>query len=91
MDTEETSSSTPNEEFFIRKFSSQKEGEPILNSEILRREEKLEFSRRFSSPIQLFQLHVRDFETVCRGESLVSILCHFKLVKSAQLSYHLSH
>ena len=74
MNANDTSSDTPNEEFFIRKFSSQKEDEPILTSEILRREEKLEFARRFSSPVQEYHLHIRDFKTVCRGESLVSTI-----------------
>jgi hypothetical protein len=74
MNTNDTSSETPNEEFFIRKFSSQKGGEPILTSEILRREEKLEFSKRLSSPVPEYHLHIRDFKTVCRGESLVSFL-----------------
>ena len=74
MNANDTSSDTPNEEFFIRKFSSQKEDEPILTSEILRREERLEFARRFSSPVQEYHLHIRDFKTVCRGESLVSTM-----------------
>jgi hypothetical protein len=45
MDTDDTSSVTPNEEFFIRKFSSRKPEEPELTAAILRKEEMEEFSR----------------------------------------------
>ena len=73
MNASDTSSTTPNEEFFIRKFSSQKNNEAKLNSEILRAEEKLEFGRRLTSPVRDPFLHVRDFKTVCRGEPLVTL------------------
>ena len=69
MNASDTSTTTPNEEFFIRKFSSQKDDKAKLNSEILRGEEKLEFGQRLTSRDSL--LHVRDFKTVCREEPLV--------------------
>ena len=71
MNTRDTSTSTPNEAFFIRQFSSQREDEPRLNSTILRQEEKVEFSKRLTNPSQEYFAHVRDFKTICRGEPLV--------------------
>ena len=71
----DTSSMIPNESFFIRKFSSQSENEPKLNSTILRREEIEEFSKRPTSNSLEYFDHIRDFKTVCRGEPLVIGLC----------------
>ncbi len=73
MNTRDTSTATPNEAFFIRKFSSQREDEPKLNSTILRREEMEEFSKRLTSPTEEYFAHIRDFKTICRGEPLVII------------------
>ena len=71
MNSEDTSSRTPNEAFFNRKFSSQREDEPKLNSSILRKEEVEEFSKRRSSLDPNYYSHIRDFKTVCRGEPVV--------------------
>ncbi len=86
MNALDTSTITPNEAFFIRKFSSQREDEPRLNSTILRREETEEFSKRLSSPIQEYYAHIRDFNTICRGEPLV-IRVNFINVKRTNFSY----
>ena len=71
MDTMNTASKTPNEEYFIRKFSSQKPDEPKLTSTILRQEEREFFSKKLTSPLADYFHHVRDFKTICRGELLV--------------------
>ena len=72
MTAMDTSTATPNEAFFIRTFSSQKDEEPKLTSAILRKEEWEEFSMRWTSPFDEYDYHIRDFKTVCRGEKLVS-------------------
>ena len=65
MDTMNTASKTPNEEYFIRKFSSQKPEEPKLTSTILRQEEREFFFQKADksigwllSPRQRFQDHL---------------------------------
>ena len=71
MDPMNTASITPNEEFFIRKFSSQKPDEPKLNSSILRQEERDLFSKMQTTTSLDYFDHLRDFKTICRGEPLV--------------------
>ena len=70
MDRDDTSSVTPNEAVFIRKFSSQQKNEPQLNSTILRREEMEVFSKRFSSHNTKTN-RIKDFNSLCRGQRLV--------------------